>query len=212
MYKQQIIDECKAQLLNFEEASYVLATTHWETNGTFEPVREAYYLGKKAEAYRKKLRYYPYYGRGFVQLTWDFNYKKAGEALGVDFLKYPDKVMEPEYAIKILVTGMRKGWFTGKELDDYLDGIDESDKEDFLEYYNARRIVNGMDKANEIAVLAEQYEKELKAAGYGVESAEKPVQPVPEVPRVDVPVKVERPWWAFLVDFIVGIILKVFKL
>lgn len=187
MYKQLIISTCKKEGLNISEAAYVLATTHHETNATFEPVREAYWV-KNAEQWRKKnLRYWPYYGRGFVQLTWDYNYKKATEyfntvlGIKVDFVKNPDLVMDPNYAVIILVIGMREGWFTGKELDDYIDDIDESDKEDFLEYYNARRIVNGMDRANDIAVLAEKYEKELRASGYNVadKAPTEPVQPIP---------------------------------
>ncbi len=172
MYKQLIITTCKKEGLNLHEAAYVLGTTHWETNGTFEPVREAYWV-KNAEQWRKKnLRYWPFYGRGFVQLTWDYNYVKAtkyfNEVLGikVDFVKKPDLVMDPNYAAIILVVGMREGWFTGKDLDDKIDGIEESDKEDFLEYYYSRIIVNGMDKANDIAVLAEKYEEELRKAGY----------------------------------------------
>jgi putative chitinase len=161
MYKQLIIDTCKEYGLSRDEAAYVLGTVHWETNGTFEPVKEAYWV-KNAEAWRKKnLRYYPWYGRGFIQLTWDYNYKKAGEKIGVDLIKNPDLAMEPKNSAKIAVLGMKEGWFTGKDLDDYIDSIPESAKEDFLEFYNARRIVNGMDKANNIAVLAERYEAEL---------------------------------------------------
>jgi hypothetical protein len=48
--------------------AYVLATTQWETAQTFKPVREAFW---KDEEWRRVnlARYYPYYGRGFVQLT-----------------------------------------------------------------------------------------------------------------------------------------------
>lgn len=174
MYKQLIIDTCKEYRLNRDEAAYVLGTIHLETNGTFEPVREAYWV-KNAEAWRKKnLKYYPWYGRGFIQLTWLENYIKAGKKLGIDFTKDPDKVMEPKISAKIAVLGMKEGWFTGKKLEDYIDGIDESAKEDFLEFYNARRIVNGMDRANDIAVLSEAYEKELVAINYdGVTKEEK---------------------------------------
>jgi putative chitinase len=176
MYKQLIIDTCKKEGLSRDGAAYVLGTVHWETNATFEPVKEAYWV-KNAEAWRKKnLRYYPWYGRGFIQLTWLENYIKAGKKLNVDLTSNPDKVMDPQISAKIAVIGMKEGWFTGKDLNDYIDGIDESAKEDFLEFYNARRIVNGMDKANQIAVLAEQYEKELRTSGYGVEATEKPVQ------------------------------------
>ena len=62
---------------------------------------------------------------------------------------------------------MKEGWFTGKKLSNYI----TLQKSDFL---NARRIVNGMDKAKEIEALAKQYDKELLDAGYGVESTEKP--------------------------------------
>jgi hypothetical protein len=51
--------------------AYVLATTEWETDHTFKPVREAFW---KDEAWRQvNLRYYPYYGRGYMQLTWEDN-------------------------------------------------------------------------------------------------------------------------------------------
>jgi len=176
MHKQLIIDTCLKHELNRDEVAYVLGTVHWETNGTFLPVREAYWV-KNAESWRKRnLRYYPYYGRGFVQLTWDFNYRKAGDHFHVDLINNPDKAMEPNLSAEICVVGMKEGWFTGKAMDDYIDGIDESDKEDFLEFWAARRVVNGTDKANDIAVLAEKYEKELRQANYGLQSTEKPVE------------------------------------
>jgi predicted chitinase len=33
-----------------------------------------------------------YYGRGPLQLSWNYNYKAAGDAIGVDLLRNPDKV------------------------------------------------------------------------------------------------------------------------
>ncbi|MGY0020355.1 chitinase [Streptomyces sp. cg35] len=33
-----------------------------------------------------------YYGRGPIQLSWNFNYKSAGDALGIDLLNNPDLV------------------------------------------------------------------------------------------------------------------------
>jgi hypothetical protein len=206
MYKQLIIDTAKKCGVSLPKLAYILATAAWETNHTFEPVKEAYYLGgKKAENYRKKLRYYPYYGRGFVQLTWKENYLKASKYFGKDFVANPDEVMEPETSALILVVGMLEGWFTGKALKDYIDDLDESDKEDFLEFYNARRIINGMDKANDIAVLAEKYEKELREAGYGVKSP----QPAPqkEEPPVkgNVPEKQSSSIWSILLGFLLSL-------
>ena len=158
-----ILAECKRQGLLRNEAAYVLATAEHETAGTFKPVKEAFYLGRRAEAWRKKnLRYYPWYGRGFVQLTWERNYKYAGKKLGVDLTTDPDVVMKPKISAKILVRGMKEGWFTGKKLSDYI----TLKKSNFRQ---ARRIVNGMDKAAHIAKLAIKHDQELLAAGYGVE-------------------------------------------
>lgn len=158
--KRLIISTCKANGLLRNQCAYVLATTRWETNHTFEPVREAYYV-KNAEAWRKKnLRYYPWYGRGFVQLTWEANYKKAGDKIGVDLIANPDLAMEPNNAAKIAVLGMKEGWFTGKKLSDYI----TLTKSDFV---GARRIINGTDKAADIAALAKTFDAELKGVGYG---------------------------------------------
>lgn len=163
---------------NLRQAAYIIATAWWETAQTMHPVKEAYWL---SESWRKKnLRYYPYYGRGYVQITWKENYKKASDYFGVDFVNHPDLVMEPEYALPILTVGMNEGWFTGKDLDDYIDNLDEDSNHEFQEYKNARRIVNGTDKAQKIAELAVVFEKGLRAGGYGIKTStnppKKPVQ------------------------------------
>src|SRR5215207_2870267 len=91
---------------------YGLATGWHETDETMQPIRE-YGLGK-GKKYGTT-----YYGRGFVQLTWEENYKKAGKKLGYDFVTTPDLVMMPGVAAEIMVRGMTEGWFTGKKLSDY---------------------------------------------------------------------------------------------
>ncbi len=149
-----IIKECYAQGVTKPEAiQYVLATVQHETNDTFKPVKEAYWL---SEGWRKKnLRYYPYYGRGFVQLTWESNYKKFSKLLSerfggkIDLVKNPDLALDIEYAIFILVYGMKYGVFTGKKLSDYF-GDSGSD------FIGARKIINGKDKAIAIAALAQK--------------------------------------------------------
>ena len=97
---------------------------------------------------------------GYVQLTWKANYEKASKRLGVDFVSNPKLLLKPEHAAKILVKGMQEGWFTGKKLADYI----TLTKSDFRQ---ARRIVNGMDRADDIALYAKQYDALLKAEGYG---------------------------------------------
>lgn len=204
-YTEKILDVCRIRGIPLNRTAYILATAYWETGKTMEPVREAFYLGKKAEAYRKKLRYYPWYGRGFVQLTWEENYVKAGKRLGVDFTKDPDLVMDPDYSARILVIGMEEGWFTGKDLDDYIDEVDENDAEDRKEYESARRIVNGVDKKAEIAALAIDYEEALREANYtpGITLPEPTVEAPPEAPKPK-----ETGFWLT----IVGVILKLFFL
>lgn len=157
-----ILQECQRQGLLRNQAAYVLATAYWETNRTMQPVREAYWLSEEWRA--KNLRYYPWYGRGFVQLTWETNYESMGRRLGLDLTTDPDVVMRPDTAALILVVGMREGIFTGKKLDNYIT-LKASD------YRGARRIVNGMDKASAIAELAEDYEAALLGIGYGIEKA-----------------------------------------
>ena len=42
-----------------------------------------------------------YHGRGYVQLTGRENYRRAGEALGIDLLNQPDLAAKPDIAAKI---------------------------------------------------------------------------------------------------------------
>jgi hypothetical protein len=87
----------------------MLATAFHETNQTMQPVREAYWL---SEAWRKQhLRYYPYYGRGYVQLTWKANYERASRYLGVDLVGSPDLAMNAGHAATVMYVGMTEGWF-----------------------------------------------------------------------------------------------------
>jgi putative chitinase len=160
---QLILKECKLAGLLRNQAAYVMATAWWETAHTVEPVKEAYWV-KNAEAWRKKnLRYYPWFGRGYVQLTWERNYIHAGKQLGLDLTTNPESVMVPDVSAKILVTGSLEGWFTGKKLGDYIT-LSNSD------FKGARRIINGTDKASAIATIARAYDAALKVSGYGIEA------------------------------------------
>ena len=150
-----VLDEAEKRDTPINDLAYIFATAWWETAKTMQPVREAFFVAKdadKAEQWRKRtLHYYPYYGRGYVQLTWKNNYKLAGDKLGHDFVSHPDLVMEPQNAIEIMFTGMQEGWFTGTALDDYIDDIDGPESKDLSEYIQARRVINGKDKAITIA-------------------------------------------------------------
>lgn len=135
--------------------AYILATAKHETNETMQPVREAYWL---SENWRKaNLRYYPYYGRGFCQLTWKSNYEKFGARLGLDLVDNPDLALELDAATRILFDGMVDGLYTGVGLPRYFN----SETDDWL---NARRIVNGTDCAADIAVLGRTFNEILRGA------------------------------------------------
>jgi predicted chitinase len=132
--------------VSLDQLAYVLATVKWETAHTMQPIKEY-----GSTAYLKSKPYWPYYGRGLVQLTWRDNYAKYG------LEKTPDKALEWESSLFVLFDGMIKGLFTGKKLDDYIN----DNKRDYI---NARRIINGTDRAKEIAQIADAYRTALIAA------------------------------------------------
>lgn len=169
---------------NHHWLAYALATAFHETAFTMQPIMEiggpAYFTrmydirGNRPDKARELGNFAPgdgvkYAGRGYVQLTGKTNYNRASQALGIDFLRQPDQAMEPANAAFIMFQGMKDGWFTGKSFHDYLD-----DKHS--DYRNARRIVNGTDKAGTIADYAMKFEAALDAS-YDAQQ-----QPVPGPP------------------------------
>ena len=139
--------------LDINQWAYFLATTFHETAFTMAPVIEAFNL---SESWRKShLRYYPYYGRGYVQITWLDNYKKFSKMLNIDLVSKPELTLIPKNAFQIALKGFILGLFTGKKMSDYIVG----NKKD---YKGARRIINGTDKTDKIAAYAELFEKILR--------------------------------------------------
>lgn len=151
-----ILDEWeRRRLTDLRWLAYMLATTVRETAHTMQPVREAYWL---SEQWRKEnLRYYPYYGRGYVQLTWKTNYQKMSALVGVDLVNTPDKALDPTIAAEIMFVGMERGDFTGVGLDRYFNATTE-------DWVGAREIINGRDHAEEIADIARTFHRALQAA------------------------------------------------
>lgn len=123
--------------------AYALATIEHETAGTFAPIAE---YGGRQQA--RRLGYKGgenYYGRGFIQLTHDYNYREIGKRIGMGdkLVKNPDLALQPEVAAKILAVffkdrGVARIAKTGN-------------------FYKARGPVNGTDKADKIAKRAKQY-------------------------------------------------------
>jgi predicted chitinase len=107
-------------------------------------------------------------GRGFVQLTGRSNYANMSAILNqqgfsytyqnvtyggqgnppIDLTAHPDHVnLVPELAARIMVTGMQRGSFTGKSLDNYIN----SKETDFT---HARAIINGDTATNGATIAA----------------------------------------------------------
>lgn len=153
--------------------AYALATAYHETAGTMQPIKEhggeAYLRrmydpqGERPDLAREHGNTTPgdgvrYAGRGYVQLTWKANYAKAEAKTGFPLVADPDLALRPDVAARILVEGMRDGWFTGKSLRDYIPA-----KPTRQHFTNARRIINGTDKADQIAGHALSFMSALEA-------------------------------------------------
>jgi len=85
-----------------------------------------------------------------VQLTWANNYRRIGDLIGTDLLAHPEHALKPDIAARILYEGMIGGWFSGVGLGRYF-----NDKT--ADWKNARRIINGLDCADNIAGYAKAF-------------------------------------------------------
>lgn len=135
--------------------AYMLATAWHETARTMQAIEE-YGKGRG----RRYGRLDPvtgevYYGRGLVQLTWDYNYKKMGKILNRPLYQNPSLALNLAVAVEIMFEGMLtrksfKGDFTGKALENYFNKKTNDP-------IGARRIINGTDKARLIAGYHEKF-------------------------------------------------------
>jgi putative chitinase len=157
--------------------AYALATAYHETAHTMQPIKELggpKYLhrmydisGARPTLARRYGNTQPgdgikFAGRGYVQLTWRVNYTKAAAKLGVDLVGNPDLALDAGIAARIMREGMVAGWFTGKAFRHYLPQPIATKGQ----FAQARRIINGTDKADQIADYAAQFQKALQAGGW----------------------------------------------
>jgi putative chitinase len=138
---------------------YMLATTYHETAHRMWPITEY-----GSQSYLEGKEYYPYVGRGFVQLTWQDNYEKASKILSLyderDLVDHPELALDSLIATRVLFRGMAEGWFTGRKLGQYFNDT----KDDPL---NARQIINGNDCDDQIAGYHRTFMAALDAARIG---------------------------------------------
>ncbi len=137
--------------------AYMLATAWHETARTMTALRE-YGRGKGKKYGKPAANGKIFYGRGLVQLTWDYNYKKMGKLLGHDLYNNPDLALDLKIAIEIMFEGMLtrksfKGDFTNRALENYFN-------KKVSDPVNARKIINGLDKA---VLISKHYYKFLSA-------------------------------------------------
>lgn len=134
--------------------AYMLSTCWHESR--FRPIREIRAIeGSPVRQMQDRYWLSGYYGRGYIQLTWQRNYKIWSDITGADLVKNPDKALEPEISAFILVKGMNEGLFTGKRLNQYIVG-------EKCDYFNARRTVNGVFHADIIEKSARAIEPILQ--------------------------------------------------
>lgn len=146
---EAILDEWDSRELSDTRClAYILATAWHETGQTMQPIEE---WGKgRGKAYP------PYYGRGHVQLTWERNYKVMSHIIGVDLVSNPALALDMSNSVKILFEGMIAGLFTGKKLADYFSAN--------TDWQNARRIINGTDRAVDVAAYAKRFHSAILLA------------------------------------------------
>ena len=150
-------------------AAYMLATVKEECAGTWQPIEE-YGMGQ-GQSYGNPVTVTDpngntytniYYGRGYVQLTWEANYEKMSQNLnlGDQLLYHPEQALDPPTAYDIMSFGMRNGSFTGVGLGDFIN-------DSGCDYVDARMIVNGLDNAGTIAGYAMTLESLLRQSSAG---------------------------------------------
>lgn len=151
------------------QLAYVLATVLAEVGKDMAPVRETFARDDAQARARLAERAYGqpcgpcgevYYGRGYVQLTWERNYARMARKLDLPLVESPDLALDPEVALRILVTGMLEGDF-----DEEGHGLPHYINEERVDFVAARNTVNLQNRAGAIARDAEAFLSALRLAG-----------------------------------------------
>lgn len=218
------VEGCEAILAGFEAArwplswaAYGFATVFHETGQRMQPIiettgprdrepvsvdraiarLEAAWAAKrlrwvKTAYWRKDKDGLSWLGRGLPQTTHRTNYAWAERVTGVPFTRNPELMLEMRYSLPVMIQAMQEGAYTRHRNADYLNRQPP-------DYRGARRIINGMDKADMIAGYARRFEEALRLAGYG---RHKPApaperraspSPLPPSPNPDTPAPAPRP-------------------
>lgn len=104
-------------------------------------------------------------GGGTDHCTGRRNYRAVADALGLgdELMINPDLLLQPEHAAEAAVTGMLSGRYTTRKLGDYLPTSRAGTLEEFI---RSRPIINGTDRARDVAGYAVKAQAALIAGGY----------------------------------------------
>jgi hypothetical protein len=165
---ERIIDYWQTQWpkMPVDEFAYLLATVAHETAYKMQPVKEG-----GGDRYLRSKRYYPYVGVGLIQATWKRNWDILGIKSVEDGLQWPTALYAAFY-------GMDAGIYTGKRLSDYIG-------HGRIDYVNARRIINGTDRAEDIAKIAKAFRSALLQSIVEEKVPDVPIPLPPEKPVAD---------------------------
>lgn len=143
---EAILDEWeKRGFTDLRWLAYELGTIYHETASEMQPTKE-----RGGEKYLKSKPYYPYYGRDMVQTTWRANYEKVKKFTGVDVVSNPALIADLKVSAATALEFMYKGYYTGVGFKRYFN----AQKEDWR---NARKIINGLDRADTVAEIAKKF-------------------------------------------------------
>lgn len=171
------------------KVAWTFANTFWETGARMVPVRETFANSTRQAIARLDAAWKagrlpqvrtPYwregwFGRGRTQTTHEANYRKVERFSGRPVHSNPDLLLKSEIDVIPSIGGLYHGLFTGKRLGDYFNSTDNDP-------VNARRVVNGTDKAKHIA--ENLYTPFLAAVKAAREEVEAVLPDVPEEPDV----------------------------
>lgn len=106
-----------------------------------------------------------YRGGGMCHNTGRTNAERADHDLGLGgaYLSNPDVVLDIDIAAREMVTGMESGRYSGKNLARYL----RNDRESHASFMAARPIINGTDRADDVADHAINFQSGLIAGKWG---------------------------------------------
>ena len=153
-----IIQAAQDRQLTKAQIAYILATAEHESD-SFNTLEE-YSDGNQYDGRASLGNTHPgdgvrFKGRGYVQLTGRLNYTRYSQITGLDLIKLPIILMNrAALSVFVIVDGMMLGVYTRRRLDEFVN----NQKQDF---FNARQVVNGHDRADKIAAQADDWLKNL---------------------------------------------------